>query len=74
LGQGRNKGKIKDFIEFNENEDKTYPNIGHNKSIAKRKVYSTKCLHKAVRQFSYLQFKSGPESRREREKEAIYTK
>jgi hypothetical protein len=35
------KKEIKDFVEFNENIDK--PKLmGHNKSNAKRKIYSTK--------------------------------
>jgi hypothetical protein len=39
--------EIEYFLEFNENEDRAYPNLmGHNESSAKRKTDITKCLHK----------------------------
>ena len=40
--------------------------MGHNENRAKRKVHSTKCLHKEIRKFSYQQFKSTPESSRKK--------
>ena len=48
LDQGENVKDIKDFLNFNENECKTYPNLQNiMKSVnAKMKAYSTKCLHK----------------------------
>ena len=41
--------------------------MGHNESSAKRKVHSTKCLHKEIRIFSYQQFKTTPASSRKKE-------
>ena len=41
--------------------------MGHNESSAKRKVHSTKCLHKEIRMFSYHQFKTTPASSRKKE-------
>ena len=47
LGQGRNKKKMKDFLEFNTKECTNIPKpIKYYKSSANRKVHSTKCLHK----------------------------
>ena len=42
--------------------------MGHNGSSAKRKVHSTKCLHKKIKKFSYQKFKSTPESYRKKKK------
>jgi hypothetical protein len=52
LDQGRNK-EIKDFVEFNESEGTTSKLMGHNESIAKRKVHSIKYLHKEISEISY---------------------
>ena len=38
--------------------------MGHNESGAKRKVHTTKCLHKEIRDISYKQLNSTPESSR----------
>ena len=52
MDQGRNK-EIKDFVEFNESEGTTSKLMGHNESIAKRKVHSIKYLHKEISEISY---------------------
>jgi hypothetical protein len=59
------KKESKDFLEFNENDSKTYPNLWDTmEAVLKRKVHTTKCLHKEIRKFSYQQFKSTSESSR----------
>ena len=53
LGQGKIK-EIKDFLEFNENENKTYPKLWYTmKTVLREKVHSTKCLHKEHREISH---------------------
>jgi hypothetical protein len=42
------KKEIKDFLEFNENEDTSYQNMGHSESSGKRKTHSSKCLQKGT--------------------------
>jgi hypothetical protein len=41
--------------------------MGHNVNSAKRKVHSTKYLHKEITKFSYKQFKSTHEGSRIKE-------
>ena len=43
--------------------------MGQNEGTAKRKVHSTKCLHKEIRKFSYQQFKSTPKNSRKKKKD-----
>ena len=51
LGQGRNKKKIKDFLEFGENE---YTNLWDTmKAVLRGKVHSSKCLHKERGEISH---------------------
>jgi hypothetical protein len=42
------KKKIKDFLEFNENEVATYPNLCDSMKVVanKRKTHSSECLQK----------------------------
>jgi hypothetical protein len=50
LAQKEIKKEIKDFLEFNETVDTSYPNplchMGDNESSAKRIIHSTKCPRK----------------------------
>ena len=48
------KREIKDFLKFNENDHTKYPKfMKHNESSVKRKVHSTKCLHKEAGKIAY---------------------
>jgi hypothetical protein len=47
--------------------------MGYNERTARRKIYSTDCLHKEIRKFPNQQFKSTPESSR-RKKGIKHTK
>jgi hypothetical protein len=40
------KKEIKDFLEFNKNEDISYQNLMDNESSGKRKTHSSECLQK----------------------------
>jgi hypothetical protein len=40
--------------------------MGPKESSDRRPIWSTKCLHKEIREFSYQQFKSTPESSRKK--------
>ena len=48
------KKEIKDFLELNENEAKTYPKfMGHNESISKRETHRSECLQKETRESTH---------------------
>jgi hypothetical protein len=52
---GSKKTEIKDFLEFNENEDMTYQSFQDpNENCAKKIGHRTKCLHKETGLISYL--------------------
>ena len=49
MGQERNKGKIQDFLKFNENDHTVYPNLWDTmKAVLRRQVQNIKCLHKKL--------------------------
>jgi hypothetical protein len=58
------KKEIKDFLEFNENQGTTYPNLwGTMKSVVKGKL-SSGCLQKQTRESIHYQLNSTPENSR----------
>lgn len=65
------KEKIKDFLEFNKNEGKTYPNLW-NKMKAVLKVNSTDGFLKEIKKFSNQLLKSTSESSRKKERKKTY--
>ena len=53
LGQGRNN-EIKVFLEINNNEGtKIYVSLWDTVKSSKRKVHSTTCLYKEIREIAY---------------------
>ena len=50
----REKQKIKNFLEFNENKSTTYPNLWVKMRPMLRKVHITKYIHKEIMRNSQL--------------------
>lgn len=45
MNQNRNKKKIRNILELNENESPTYPNLRVRMYAVLREIPNTKCLH-----------------------------